>query len=170
MSDTRTQITVLGGDITRVPADGLVTAINSGGMWFGGVDGAIQRVAGNMFHSQAARASLVDGNVIYAGTTGPHGGAFNNVIFVVDDLQRPLRDLVTLALQEAENRHLTHVTLPAMRTGVMAGVVEKTPALAIEAMVEAIKTFVESNPTYVAQITVVIYGDSSLEEHMRRCL
>jgi len=42
---------VIDGDVTSVKADAVVTLINSGGAWFGGVDGAIMRVAG--MHYQA---------------------------------------------------------------------------------------------------------------------
>lgn len=37
-------IQVVQGDITQISVDAIMTAINSGGMWFGGVDGAIQNL------------------------------------------------------------------------------------------------------------------------------
>ena len=47
------------GDITRTATvDAIVTLINSGGMWFGGVDGAIQRVAGGQYHAQAGAVQV----------------------------------------------------------------------------------------------------------------
>lgn len=36
-------VSVVSGDVARVKADALITAINSGGMWFGGIDGVINR-------------------------------------------------------------------------------------------------------------------------------
>jgi len=57
------------GDVASVRADALITAISSSGMWFGGIDRAIQRVAGSMFHTQALRGMpLFDGDVVYAAT------------------------------------------------------------------------------------------------------
>ena len=57
-----TSVNVVDGDITQIKADALITAINSGGMWFGGLDGAIQRSSGSMFHGQAQAAMpLTDG-------------------------------------------------------------------------------------------------------------
>ena len=50
------KLQVVEGDITRIKADAIVTAINSHGLWFGGIDGAIQRAAGNLYHCQAQRA------------------------------------------------------------------------------------------------------------------
>ena len=63
------------GDITRVPADGLITAVNSEGMWMGGVDGAIARAGGGQFHQQAqVLIGKQDGQVKVAGTQQPHQG------------------------------------------------------------------------------------------------
>ena len=107
------EITVSEGDVTNVPSNALITAINSGGMWFGGIDRAIQRSASNMFHSQAAEQKpLIDGEVIYAPALDGHRGLFGSVIFVIDDLQRPLREIVLTGLQEAERRKCTTVSLP----------------------------------------------------------
>jgi O-acetyl-ADP-ribose deacetylase (regulator of RNase III) len=47
------KVSVIEGDITRINADAIVTAINSAGMWFGGIDDAIQRAAGDFYHNQA---------------------------------------------------------------------------------------------------------------------
>lgn len=47
------------GDITRMASvNAIVTLINSEGAWFGGVDGAIQRVAGGQYHAQARFSTL----------------------------------------------------------------------------------------------------------------
>jgi len=51
-----TNIAVQDGDITKIPTNAILTAINSGGLWFGGIDGAIQRIAGNHYHNQVATA------------------------------------------------------------------------------------------------------------------
>ena len=86
------KIQVIDGDITQTPADAIMTAINSGGMWFGGVDGAIMRAAGNSYHAQASEAMpLSDLDVVVAkGDRARHQGQFDNVVFVVDDLLSPL--------------------------------------------------------------------------------
>jgi len=102
MTNTKTYVTE--GDITQIPADVLMTAINSGGMWFGGIDGAIQRVAGNMYHNQASQASpLRDLQTIVARGTGKHRGKFRDVVFVVDDLESPLNDVIYTRLEAASS-------------------------------------------------------------------
>lgn len=73
---------VIEGDVSKVQADALITAINSGGMWFGGIDGVINRSAGNLFHSQAAKAMpLHHGQVIDAKGGITNQAAFTNVVY-----------------------------------------------------------------------------------------
>ena len=57
------KVNVVDGDIAAVPAQVLITAVNSGGMWFGGIDGVIMRAAGDQFHGQAAEALRTDPTV-----------------------------------------------------------------------------------------------------------
>lgn len=147
------------GDITQIKADAMITAINSSGMWFGGLDGAIQRSSGSMFHGQAQAAMpLTDGQVVYAPEQGPHDGLFDAVLFVVDDLSRPLYDLATIALEGAVRRELTSINIPALRTGVMAGVVEPRRE-ALASLANAINDFVHKNPGKLNEINVVVYSN-----------
>lgn len=156
-----TKVNVVDGDITQIKTDALITAINSGGLWWGGIDGAIQRVSGNMFHKQAsAQMPLHDGQVVFAPATLLHNGRFDNVIFVVDELQRSVDQLVRAALDEAEARSLTTVNIPTLRTGVMAGAYE-THGEALGGLVLAIDEFVRTNPSHVQQINVVVYNNNA---------
>jgi O-acetyl-ADP-ribose deacetylase (regulator of RNase III) len=153
-----TTVNVVDGDITQIQADALITAINSSGMWFGGVDGAIQRSSGFMFHSQAQTAMpLSDGQVVYAPERGSHNGKFDAVLFIVDELQKPLYDLVTLALEAAVNHELMSVNIPTIRTGVMAGVHEPR-SQALSDLARAINDFVEKNHK-LDDINIVVYSN-----------
>jgi O-acetyl-ADP-ribose deacetylase (regulator of RNase III) len=162
-----TNVKVQQGDITKVSADALITAINSGGMWFGGIDGAIQRCSGQMFHSQAASARLNDGDTVFARATQQHRGAFRAVLFVVDDLRRPLSQIVEIALKAADQEGVANVTLPALRTGVMAGAYERTPQEAVAQIGIGVRNFVAGRPRSVRQITFVVYNDPSNERALR---
>jgi O-acetyl-ADP-ribose deacetylase (regulator of RNase III) len=164
-----TRVEVLSGDITRVKADSLITAINSGGMWFGGIDGAIQRCAGDIFHAKAAAEKLTDGKTVFASSDHFHGGSFKSVLFVVDDLKQPLREIVTAALREAERRQLSSITLPTIRTGVMVGVYEPTAQAALDEMAIAVRQFVATSPQ-MERITFVIYNDSPSMQYLERAL
>src|SRR3990167_1163934 len=114
---SKTSISVVSGDIARVKADALITAINSGGAWFGGIDGVISRAAGDLFHAQAGAAMpLTDGQTVVAHSNGrAHKGAFTNVVFVVDDLRRPLREVVQSGLRAAADAGAQSVSLPTIR-------------------------------------------------------
>jgi len=159
----RTKLYVVEGDITQIPTDAIMTAINSGGMWFGGIDGAIQKVAGNTYHSQAgAKMPLKNLQVVVAkGDKKRHNGQFDDVIFVVDDLESPLEDVIYTGLETANKEGYSKLLLPAVRLGVMRGVVEKTPTEAITRISKGINTFMTQYgaKTKLEDITFVIYND-----------
>ncbi len=166
-------VNVVSGDITRVEADGLITTINAGGLWFGGIDGAIQRVSGRHFHGQAfAKSPLTDGQTIVAYGYGhySHRG-FKHVVFVVDNFRRSFEDVVISGLNAANKAGLRAVTLPVMHMGVRAGdIVEKSGIEVVAAMDAAIKKFQESNPQIVKEITLVVNNDESLVRLARAIL
>lgn len=153
-----TNISVIEGDITKTPADALLTVVNSGGMWFGGIDSAIQRAAGNAFHSQILRHQpLRDGDAIYA--TGPtESGPFKDVIFVIDDLEQPVESLILAGLELAIDRGIPSVSIPTIRTGVMAGVRE-TREEALSGLAEAVSSYATSD--LLEQITIVVYNNAA---------
>jgi|SRR5579884_2107044 len=157
-------ITVQPGNIVQEPAEGLMTLINSSGLWFGGVDRAIRAVAGKSFHQIAAQQmprQVQQGAVIFAdGSSIQHRGAFHHVIFVIDDLQLPLQELVKAGLREVYARNLGSVSLPMMRTGVMKGMVEKTQEEVVGQMAEAIKQMADAYPDKSLEIRIVIYADA----------
>lgn len=164
----KTSIAVISGDISQVGADALVTAINSGRCWFGGIDGVIQRVAGNLFHSQADKVSpLEDGQAIVAyGRYYPNKGAFKNVVFVVDDLRQRLREIIYAGLKAASDAGFKTVSIPTIRMGVMLGSVEKSTEEAVNEMRTGVLWFLKNNPdTQISSITFVVYSDEKT-----RCL
>src|SRR3989338_2410515 len=161
-----TGIYVYQGDITRIPADALITAINSGGMWFGGIDGDIQRVAGNHYHSQASKAMPLQNlqTVIARGGARPDRKiGFRDVVFVVDDLQSPLDKVVYNGLESASNEGYQSVLLPTIRMGVMLGAVEKTPQEAIKRMSNGVKEFMQKygSSTKIGDLKFVVYNDAN---------
>ena len=158
-----TGIYVCQGDLSRTPADAIITAINSGGLWFGGIDGAIQRVAGSHYHDQAAaKMPLSDLQTVVArGNRNDHQGEFDNVVFVVDDLQSPLDNVVYKGLETASNEEYQSVVLPTVRMGVMLGAVEKTPQEAVERMSNGVREFMQKygSTTKIGDLRFVVYND-----------
>lgn len=153
-------VRIVQGDIAGIPSDALIAPINSSGMWAGAIDGVICRHARQQFHDQArARMPLRDGQTINARKQSSHSGAFDNVVFVIDDLRQRLSEVVRTGLVAADLAGYSSVTLPAMRLGVMLGVVERSIEEAIQEMAIGTKVFVESNPQSVKSITFVVYND-----------
>jgi O-acetyl-ADP-ribose deacetylase (regulator of RNase III) len=163
-------VTVQGGDISSVRADALVTAVNSSGMWFGGIDGVIRRAAGNMFHGQLARKPLGDGEAFYAPAPSGHDGGFGDVVFVVDDLRQPLHKIVLAGLSCAEQEKLSLVSLPALRTGVMAAKYEATVEEALDETAKAISIFEDMQPSHVRRIQIVIFQNQEAEDYLTKKL
>lgn len=152
------------GDITRtIEVDAIVTLINSGGAWFGGVDGAISRVAGSQYHKQAQKvlnsSGLSNGQVVIAkGSRTKHSGSFNDVIFVVDDLKSPLNELVYKALVSVRGKRYKSIAFPLMRTGVMLGAVEPNVKAVVKQMRLGIDRFLEEGDTSM-DIYIVVFGE-----------
>ena len=158
------------GDITRIPADILVKPVNSEQAWMGRMDASIMRTAGTGFHAGAARALnqahaeghdlqqnatiFVDGNNI------PNGQRrFDSAIFVIDDLQAPLNEVVAAGVNAAFLKGIQTVSLPLMRAGVMAGVVEGSEEEVYRQMAFGIKRAAELNPDKQMELTIAIHTD-----------
>ncbi|MEK6908731.1 MAG: hypothetical protein AABX23_01625 [Nanoarchaeota archaeon] len=168
----KTGLYVVDGDITKIPADALITAINSGGMWFGGIDGAIQRVAGDHYHSQASKAMPLQNlqTIIAKGGARPDRKiGFRDVVFVVDDLRSPLDEVVYAGLEAAHSQNYGKILIPTIRMGVMAGVVEKTPQEAISKLGAGIGRFMDQYgaKTKMNNLTFVVYGDVATAMKLR---
>ena len=165
-------IQVTSGDIARVPSDALITAINSSGKWFGGIDGVIQHNSGGLFHQQAKNAMpLRHGQTVVTTGNIEHNGAFKNVVFVIDDLEGRLSDIIYNGLKAASDAGYSSVTLPTIRMGVMLGVVEKSVDEAIGEMADAIRRFRADHPkTNLSDIKFVVYNDPATESKLKAML
>lgn len=160
------KVNVTAGDISQVSTGGLVTAINSTGMWNGGIDRVIRRVAGDHFHRIAgANMPLQDGTGLVARGSGKT--QFANVVFVVDDLKQPLQEIVYSGLKAASDGGLRTVTLPTIRMGVMLGVVERSRDEALNEMIAGVNKFRSKNEDGLDEITFVVYGDEDAVTHLR---
>ncbi len=163
-------ITVVEGDITRVPTDALIAVVNSAGMWFGNIDGAIRRVAGGLYHNQLVRRQydLKDGEAIYAASgNARHSGAFKDVIFVIDDLEQPVESIVLSGIESAIEHNARRVTIPTIRTGAKAGQRE-TLAEALDGLAQVVGSFTHSG--LIDEITIVVYNNPSHAYRLRQQL
>ena len=161
-------INVLDGDIMHVPADAIITAINSGGMWFGGIDGLLMSAAGNQFHDQAADALARDRHTqtVIATSRRPHLGFFDRVVFVIDDLEEPLNVVVRRGLNAASVAGIKRVAMPLIRFGVMAEV-GGTRQSKVHDIAMAIQGQTTDVTNRLESLTVAVYGDLELSTMLR---
>lgn len=165
------KVSVIDGDVTAVPAQALITAINSGGMWFGGIDGVIMRTAGDQFHGQAAEALRADRSTktIVAKQLGWHHGRFADVIFVIDDLDEPLNVVVRRGLTAASDAGYQTVSMPLIRFGVMRDV-GGTSASKLRDITMAVQGAQVDIKNHLKELSIVVYGDLGLSAQLRDLL
>jgi O-acetyl-ADP-ribose deacetylase (regulator of RNase III) len=164
------RVMVIDGDITTVKADALITACNSQNVGENGVDAAIRSLAGSMFHDQIAASAPLMGCSAIIARGQKHPGKFNDVIFVVDDFKRPLRAVIKSGLVAADMAGYSHVSIPAIRMGAMIGIVEQTPAEAINEIAMGVNEFSAGEPASVQDISFVIHNNATLERALRTAL
>jgi len=154
------------GDITEVPADGIVNAANSALAGGGGVDGAIHRAGGpgimeecrKIGHCPTGKAVITSaGNlpakhVIHA--VGPiwRGGENNE-----PDL---LKSAYLSSLALAEKYKLQSVTFPSISTGAYGYPVDKAAEIALEAVTGHFK-----KRDYPKKVTFVLFSDDTFRAY-----
>ena len=164
------QVSVVQGDITTIRADALITCIDSAGSWYGGVNAAIQQLAGGHLHHQAyAELPLKDGEIIVGHGNNPEL-AFRNVVFIVDELATPLSELVLAALKKANSQHFAHVTLPLLRTGSTNGLRENSVGEAIAQLVAGVKALRDLESSYLGEVVAVVYNNYVWAQYLERAL
>lgn len=160
------KIEVSEGDATQIPCDALIACI-TGKLWFGGIDRAIQRVAGGKFHAIAAKEDLEDGKIIWA---NPHTTTlFRAVCFIVDDVTLPLKRLVWDALQVCADHGARYIVLPALRSGVMLDIApESGKAGIVQAILGGIRGFERDEPGVELSINLCVFHDPDLAAMFRK--
>lgn len=176
IESTGIKIVTMCGDITMIKADAIITPINSEGCWLGGIDRAIYGAAGQFYHNQARGKELHNlQTVVAAGHRNHHEGGFNNVVFVIDDLRASLRYVISEGLEAADDAGYKTVLIPAMRTGVMLGVVEGCIEQVVHEYIHGIKRYITrmasiGNKPNIQGIAFVIYKNPQLEDILNKAL
>jgi O-acetyl-ADP-ribose deacetylase (regulator of RNase III) len=166
-------ISLVKGDIATVPAQAMITSVNAQGMWWGAIDNVINRACGtddtdNQFHNQIRSFAerhggrLLQNDVIVAKKKQSHTGRFQDVIFVIDFPSGPLRKVISSGLQAGGEAGYNTVSLPAIRTNVMLGVVEKDAREAVGELLTGITEYFQANPdSSLNHVIFVIYDANS---------
>lgn len=157
-------IRVVDGDITQVQAGALITAHNAESTWLGGIDGMIAEID-NHYHAHFARELALDTTAditavcVEKHPDKPHTGAFDDVIFVLDEPRTlPIGTVVKRGLDTAIKHGHESVSMPVFRQGIMRGVYS-TPVDDVEAMADTLKTYVDCG---IPRLTVVTHHNPAL--------
>jgi O-acetyl-ADP-ribose deacetylase (regulator of RNase III) len=82
-------------------------------------------------------------------------------------LQGPLHKVIAAALDAASLAGYREVTIPAIRTGVMLGTVEKTAGQAVGELFRGIDDHFTRNPdSNILKFTFVIYGQNAVMQEI----
>lgn len=155
-------IRVIKGDVTQTPVEAIGVLNNPLGNWFGGVDQAIQKVAGQQYHDQVRQAiaagQFTNAQVLVAHQITAHAGQFTDIIFCCDDLDRrwPVYQLVFRVLMKAKEAGYKSIALPVFRTGYAVGLFPNIRET-VAGISQAVKDFQSVEPDL--EITIVIYDD-----------
>ncbi|MFA6097033.1 MAG: macro domain-containing protein [Candidatus Paceibacterota bacterium] len=158
-------IQIVSGDITQIDADCIITPINSQKNWHGGIDRAIYAIAGEMYHDQIRKTHLE--NLFSAAVLGnrkTHRGKFDHVVFVVDDLRSRAREVINRGLETADEAGFETILIPAIRTGVFLGIIERTPDEIANEYILGILKFLRSNRNSgIKSIKLVIFRNEQFK-------
>jgi len=176
----KVKVDVVDGDITKIGADAIIAPTNSEGIYMGAIDRAIQGVASDLYHGQLdvemegrGDSAVPFQNLQVFTATGErfrHGGEFDNIIFVVDDVKNPVDEVVYIGLTAAHILGYSKVLIPAIRMGVAFGIVEKTLEETAYGLVYAVRRFVLNfdSSTKVNEVVFVVHHNEKILNELRR--
>lgn len=153
-------------DITRVPADALVTAANSGLRGGGGVDGAIHRAAGPKLLAACREiGGCPTGTAVITPAFDLQASGVQFVIHAVGPVWRGgtqgenelLTGAYQAALELAEKGRCRSVAFPSISTGVYDYPLDRAAPLALGVC----SAFLLSGPRHLKQIIFALFGEQA---------
>ena len=167
------KIVCMEGDITRIAADAIVNAANSGLMGGGGVDGAIHRAGGpqimcELDEIRRRTGGCPTGSAVATGAGKlPAQYVFHAVGPVYRDGRHGEPELLAgcyrTALALAEERGVRTISFPAISTGVYGYPLQD----AAEIAVREVKAHLARENTKVEEATFVLFGRGAYEIYAR---
>lgn len=160
------RIKVVQGDITTQDVMALLTFANPQAVWNGGVDFALRKRFGDIYHRQL-KTHWETGLFRKTGQTLIIEGEDKqpSVVFVCDDIAqlKPLKDVLLPALEVAYMHGIKSIAIPVVRTGPVFYMIENyDPNSAERDLIEALKAF-----EHPMEIAVVVYNDSEQADRLR---
>lgn len=138
------------GDLARtLPSEALIVPINSpDGSSFGDTGRLIQQAAGSFFEDELHRYMqdhyLPDGQTLRVkGGKIRYERKFNDILYIKDELNIPLKDLIYKALTSARHEGYHQVTVPLFRMGVVMSKTKQSEEEDALEMLEGIHHFAQ---------------------------
>jgi O-acetyl-ADP-ribose deacetylase (regulator of RNase III) len=161
------------GDITKVAADAIVNAANSGLLGGGGVDGAIHRTGGPsiMRELDIIRREVGKCPTGQAVVTGAGDLPADWVIHAVGPMYRDgasgeaelLTSCYNVALRLAQQKNARRVTTPSISTGVYGYPMQDAARVAISAVLECLR----DPACRIEKVTFVLFGEDAYRTHVK---
>ena len=168
----RAKLSLVGGDITKVPANAIVNAANANLVGGGGVDGAIHRAGGPsiMAELDGIRPRIgkcATGNAVVTGAGRlPAKYVIHAVGPVYRDGKRGEPELLAScyrkSLRLAEEQGAKTVTLPSISTGVYGYPMVE----AAEVALRTVSDYLKQADCPIEQVTFVLFGAAAYEAHL----
>jgi O-acetyl-ADP-ribose deacetylase (regulator of RNase III) len=159
-------IELLQGDITKVQADALVTAANSGLRGGGGVDGAIHRTAGpGLLEACRAIGGCPTGSAVATPAFNLEQNGVKNIIHAVGPVWHGgsqgepglLEGAYQKSLQAAEEQGCTSLAFPSISTGVYGFPTARAAPIALKTC----KRHLEGEGNRVVKIIFALFDDQT---------
>jgi len=166
------KVNILACDI--VHADELVSAVviplNTEKIWYSELDYAVKRTGGLYIYNELVRFLMSEeklGRDMFDGQTilidrdenSYDLGNYLSVLFVFDDLKRPLVELMRIVLEKAKSSNLKRIAIPMIRTGWYKGKYEKTEDDALRAILATVYYFAWNNQDQDMIIDLVTFNN-----------
>jgi len=160
------------GDITRLEADAIVTAANSGLRGGGGVDGAVHRAAGPRLLAACREiGGCSTGSAVATGSYDLANTGIRHVIHAVgpvwragnNDEARLLEGAYATSLGLARQEKCVSIAFPSISTGVYGYPVEQAAPVALNTC----KEFLLGSPGSVKRIIFALFDTKTFEAYER---
>lgn len=163
------RISLVEGDITRIPVDAIANAANSALAGGGGVDGAIHRAGGPAIMRELDQMRARSGGCPTGGAVATTAGnlparfVFHAVGPVYHDGRHGEADLLAscyrTCLKLAEEREVASISFPAISTGVYGYPLDEAAEIAVRTVAESLETEGSS----VREAVFVLFGRHAYE-------
>jgi O-acetyl-ADP-ribose deacetylase len=149
------------GDITKVEADAIVNAANSGLRGGGGVDGAIHRAGGPSIMEECRKiGACPTGSAVATGAGRLKAKYVYHAVGPIYDGTtedaRLLASAYQTCLNLAEQHQIESIAFPSLSTGVYGYPLHEAAPIALKTAIDHIQ-----QPTSLKQVTFVLFGDQA---------